>query len=311
MSSANKIILKGMPEEYDEVPAGNGLIKPGHLTEIYNVAGVKTCRKHSVYGGATDCRIAIEDSLQGKTVDEAYSTNDPVRQYILEPGDVAQMRLPAAAVAVVFGDKLISNGDGTLIKSPSSASHTLYSSVAASAAVTNTATETAFDKSYTIPANTLVVGDVLTIRGEGIATATHSTDTLKITVKIGTTVLVATALVDVADNDIFDFEVNIEVRTIGASGTFVAYGYTSIGASGTVNPISFTKGSTAIDTTATQALTVTAKWSVADVGNSVRLDALDVERAAVTPQAPALFMAVENVDNSGGSGEAFIAAQAL
>lgn len=160
---------------------------------------------------------------------------------------------------------------------------TVYANVAASAAHTNTVTEALFDKSYTIPANTLLAGSVIRVRYQGIATATNSTDTLTIKLYIGglggTALLTGTAT-DVADNAIFAGECMIVIRTIGASGTFVAVGtHTDVpAASGTAaHDITEITASTAIDTTATQQIGVGADWSVASAGNSCRLDIFVVE----------------------------------
>jgi hypothetical protein len=62
----------------------------------------------------------------------------------------------------------------------------IYRSLAASTALSNTTTETMFDKFATIDANTLTAGSVICIRYQGIATATNSTDTLAIKLYIAT-----------------------------------------------------------------------------------------------------------------------------
>lgn len=152
-----------------------------------------------------------------------------------------------------------------------------YAATAASTAVTNTTTQTAFDRAVTIPANTLKVGDVIRVRAQGIATATNSTDTLNATVRLGTTDIIATGAVDVANNDIFYLDIDIVIRTIGASGTLVAAGLTAIGASGTITAKAAFKASTTIDTTADLSVNTTATWSVANAGNSCRLDVMDVQ----------------------------------
>jgi hypothetical protein len=99
-----------------------------------------------------------------------------------------------------------------------------FSNTAASTAVTNTTAETAFDTSYSIPPNVLQAGDVIRVRFQGIATATNATDTLLIRLRIGgltgTVVLLGTAT-DVANNDIFEGEATLVVRTAGAAGTIV------------------------------------------------------------------------------------------
>lgn len=158
-----------------------------------------------------------------------------------------------------------------------------YANVAASTAHTNTTTEALFDTKYSIPANTLKAGSVIKVRFQGIATATNSTDTLTIKLYIGglagTALLTGTAT-DVANNNIFAGECTIIIRTIGASGTFVAVGtHTDVpAASGTAaHDICEITASTAIDTTAAQVIGVGADWSVADAGNSCRLDIMVVE----------------------------------
>lgn len=167
-------------------------------------------------------------------------------------------------------NKVQTNTDG------STADQRVSSNVAASAAITNTTVETAFDKSYTIAANRLTAGDVIRIIAAGKCPSTNSTDTLTVKVKIGSTVLVATAAVDVANNDRFRCEIVLNVRTIGLTGTIVGSATWVLGVPGTATVRSDGLDSTTIDTTAAQAITVTATWSVANAGNQVVLDQLNV-----------------------------------
>ena len=155
----------------------------------------------------------------------------------------------------------------------------LFSQVAASTAVTNTVTETAFDQAYTIKANTLRPGNVIRIRAQATPSSGNSTNTLTLKLYLGTTVIIATAAFDVTDagGDVGYFDVDIVIRTIGASGTLVACGVQALGVPGTVTAKPFLKASTAVDTTADLAVAVKATWSVADPGNSARLDILNVQ----------------------------------
>jgi hypothetical protein len=161
----------------------------------------------------------------------------------------------------------------------------LYVATAASAAVTNTTTETLFSNQFSIPANELTAGDRIRVRYQGIATATNSTDTLAIKLYIGGltgTALISHAATDVANNDVFDGEFDLIIRTAGASGTMVGVGtYKSVpAAAGTATYKDAVLASTAIDTTAAQVVGVSATWSVANAGNSCRLDILNIERLA-------------------------------
>jgi hypothetical protein len=147
--------------------------------------------------------------------------------------------------------------------------------VAASTAISDTTTETAFSNaSYTIPANMLRAGSLIRFGWQGIATATNSTDTLLIKAYLGSTAIATGTATDVANNNIFAGEASIAIRTIGASGTFVANSsHTKVpAASLTASRVDEILGSTAIDTTVTNAITVKATWSVASASNSCRND---------------------------------------
>ncbi|MDE2100768.1 MAG: hypothetical protein KGL39_26215 [Patescibacteria group bacterium] len=154
----------------------------------------------------------------------------------------------------------------------------LYVNQAAGATVTNTVTETAFAEQFTFPANTLKVGDVIRIRAQALCTNTHLTDTLTLKLYIGATNIVATAAVDVATSDIGIIDCTLVVRTVGATGTFVAAGVQGLGTPGTVTAKPFNLASTAIDTTAAQLVKLTATWSVADPTNVVECDILTIAR---------------------------------
>ena len=184
-------------------------------------------------------------------------------------GDFAGLAVLAAGSSDTTVDVNINEGSGGGLQ---------YSATAASTALTNTTTETSFDNSSVVmPANTLNAGDVIRLRAQGICTSTNSTDTLNVKVKIGSTVIAATGAVDVANNDIFFVDVDIPIRTIGASGTLVATGLVGLGVEGTVTAKPTKLASTTIDTTASNTLSVTGTWSVASASNSCRLDVCDVQ----------------------------------
>jgi hypothetical protein len=139
-----------------------------------------------------------------------------------------------------------------------------------------------FSTQYSIPANTLLAGSIIKVRFQGIATATNAGDT--ITVKLylgglsGTAILTGTAT-DATNSDIFTGEALIQIRTVGANGTFVSVGSMNIvpAASGTAVPVYQIVASTAIDTTAAKVVGVGVDWSTNNAGNSCRLDIMAVE----------------------------------
>lgn len=160
----------------------------------------------------------------------------------------------------------------------------VYTNEAASTAISNTVTETAFSTGYTLPANSLAPGQLIRIKWQGIATTTNSTDTLTIKAYIGGitgTLLFTHAATDVADNNVFSGQYDLIIRTIGSSGTVVGYGTGKSvpAAEGTATYKDDILASATIDTTASKAIAVSAQWSVASSSNSCRLDFLSVELA--------------------------------
>lgn len=289
MAANNTIVLKGDQFRWhDEKRCDTTAIKPGMLIELKSNGKVQP---HSTRGGRSMRYFAKEDDLRGGTIDGVdgigtayYVDGDLVLIHKAQPGDNINALLKAGE-NVAVGDWAVSFGDGTICKAASSF---LAENTAASTAVSNTTTETAFSNgTVTIPANTLKVGDVIRVRAQGIATSTNSTDTLNVKLKIGTTVIVATGALDVANNDIFLIDATLVIRTIGAAGTFIATGTVTIGASGTATAKAFNLAETAIDTTAAQTITVTATWSVASPSNSVRQDILLVEQVKASTAAGA------------------------
>lgn len=148
--------------------------------------------------------------------------------------------------------------------------------IANSAAITNTVTETAFDVSKTIDGGELAVGDVLEIAALVHCVSTNSTDTLTLRLKAGTEIIVATAAVDVADDDIGYIHAFVVVRAIGASGSLSALGVQQLGVEGTASAEPFRKAAATEDISGDVAITVTAEWSVANAGNQAVLENLTV-----------------------------------
>lgn len=154
----------------------------------------------------------------------------------------------------------------------------VYTATAASTAISNTTTETAFDNaSYTFPANALQAGDRIRIRAQGIATTTANSDTLTVKLYVGSNAVCATAAVDSTNSDTFLLDTIVTIRTDGASGTHIANGIVCNGVEGTATMRHDLMASTAINTTTTQAITCKATWSVADANDSCRLDEFSID----------------------------------
>jgi hypothetical protein len=286
-------------------------LKPGHIVDMTSAATTPmTVQKANVQGARSELFVALEDALQGNGVTDAYATDDIVGLKQARRGHKFYGRLPANAVAVARGDKLMSNGDGTFVLWPSTGSK-LYTNAAASTAVSNTvSTEQDYSLTYTVPANLLKVGDVLNIRGHIVVSAAASTDTITVKVYLGATALVTTAAVDAATGDIITFNIDVVIRTIGATGTYVAWNHNANGVPATGTVKAGFVASTAIDTTATNVIKASSTWSATTATCTSAVQSLIVTLDRGTGLEP-LVVADEAVDNSAVAEEAFIAVRAL
>ena len=173
------------------------------------------------------------------------------------------------------------SGDATVTVRLLKDSHTVrYNLAAAGTALTNNTTPTNLGVAPTIPANVLKVGDRIKVRAQVIATATNSTDTLNVKFQLTPAVsgsavdCAVTGAVDVANNDIAYIDFELTVRTIGATGTMVGTGTVALGST-TLKTVFL--ASTTVDTTQGQIPGIQGTWSVANAGDSCRLDVLSVE----------------------------------
>ena len=116
----NTIKLKKYVDVINEYKAV-GAINPGALIEVTSAGKVQP---HSTSGGTVLKMFALEDELQGRTIDTAFSADEPVQCWQTVAGEEVYAWLKNGQ-SVAIGDFLTSGGDGTLIKL-----------VAASAAVT-------------------------------------------------------------------------------------------------------------------------------------------------------------------------------
>jgi hypothetical protein len=175
----------------------------------------------------------------------------------------------------------------------------LYSMATVPAVLTNFTAITPFAApgQYTIPANMLQVGDIIHIRARVTTLAVNSTNTALVTLKIGSTVVAATAAWNPAGaNDEAYIDAYLTIRTIGniSNGTFVASGVQAGGTPGTVTAKPFLLASTAIDTTVTQLITVNVTYSVANAGNQQELDEFSVDMDQGTGYNP-VAVAMDNL----------------
>jgi hypothetical protein len=157
-----------------------------------------------------------------------------------------------------------------------------FAMIAASGVVANTTTRTAY-ATYTIKAGSLRVGSRIRVRGQVIATATNSSDTLLVDIggAVGGTpaIIVGTAATDVANDNVAMIDADIVVRTLGTTGTLAGSAWltTAIAANLTAAPVLAKIVSTTVATDADIVLGLYGTWSVANPGNSSRADLFTVD----------------------------------
>ena len=111
MPSPNTIVLKcnGLSERYDEATAA-GAITPGHLIQMDSNGAVVV---HATQWGGGEYMFAIEDSFQGRTIDNAYASGEKVRMHRAQLGDEIYAFLSPTGGTAAIGSVLSAKGDGT------------------------------------------------------------------------------------------------------------------------------------------------------------------------------------------------------
>ena len=107
----NTIKIKKYVDIIEEYEA-NAAIMPGMLIELMSTGKV---RAHATAQGNALPMFALEDELQGKSIDDAYAAADRVQCWVPVRGEQVYAIL-ADGESVSIGDSLESNGDGYLRK---------------------------------------------------------------------------------------------------------------------------------------------------------------------------------------------------
>lgn len=151
--------------------------------------------------------------------------------------------------------------------------------------VANTVTETALTDggigSLTLPANFLTVGKSIRICGAGYH-SNNNGDTLRIRIKLGSTTLLDTGAQGTvaSTNDGFQIRAEITCRSTGASGSVMAQGeykeYSGTPSAHDTFQLVNTS-TTTINTTTSQAISITAQWGTASSGNTISMAVFTVE----------------------------------
>ena len=161
-----------------------------------------------------------------------------------------------------------------------------------------------------IPANFLKPGDIIRIRGSGtIAWGTDGTFILK--VLAGTDIVLQAATITPQDGDCFTFDVDINIRSIGAGGSTTAGAFTSggrtyVGTNAVVAgaadaPSGGFLALTALDTTAAFTPTVTGIFSTSQAAHNGIMNSYSIEviRPVLPPSSSETTLAVTTLSNAG------------
>lgn len=151
--------------------------------------------------------------------------------------------------------------------------------------IANTATETPFASTYTFGANTLTVGQTIRILLAGVYGTDVVPPTINVKIKLGSTVMIASGVLTAVGsltNRGWTAFADLVVTAIGASGSIEAQGFGEYGTAATTS-LTVNMSNIApitIDTTTSQALTVTITWGTSSANNTITLRIIEVYSAA-------------------------------
>ena len=148
--------------------------------------------------------------------------------------------------------------------------------------VADTVTETALTGTgvgtLTLPANFFVAGKTLKIRALGYHSSTASPN-ITLRFKLGSTTVLTTGTISSgnATDEAWICDAFLTCRTTGATGTVIGQGYYDelhgVGSTGGM----VNTAATTIDTTASQAISLTVEWGTANAGNTISCTNLVIE----------------------------------
>lgn len=160
-----------------------------------------------------------------------------------------------------------------------STSTLVYASVADSSAISNTTTETEFNKSYSVPSSSLVVGSVVRVQAFGIWAATLNPQADLYFRLGGTRIAGHAGIAHNAASGQWQILGIATVRAPGSSGTVQrGYGYAVTGTTGLNENVlaNDLNGTVTLNTTTSLTAAVSWKWNAAAAGNSATMQAMYV-----------------------------------
>ena len=102
--------LGGEPQVKERLSAAATAIKPGYLVE----EALGKVQEHSGAGLNAQKLFALTNTIVGGGIDDVYAAADTTRYGAFKTGQEVYALVAASAAAIVDGDALESDGDGTL-----------------------------------------------------------------------------------------------------------------------------------------------------------------------------------------------------
>lgn len=171
-----------------------------------------------------------------------------------------------------------SHGDATAVTLFTQTANANFSGTASETTLVGTGAGSA-----TLAANYLAAGKTIRLRAWGYySTKGAAAGLITFRFKLGTTVVVASAAVALTNGETNVFwraECELSCRSVGATGTVFGQGWFSLSQAGAIVTFPFgpSTGTATIDTTATQAVSLTAQFGTADASNGITCTNLSIE----------------------------------
>ncbi len=113
------VLLAGHPFIPQTCLAGEASITPGMLLTFGSGGTAGKLLKHATAAGNAIPMFALENQTPDRSVatvpiDTAYASGESMKWMICRRGDEVYAWVPASATAIIKGNFLVSNGDGTL-----------------------------------------------------------------------------------------------------------------------------------------------------------------------------------------------------
>jgi len=179
------------------------------------------------------------------------------------------------------GRAVLENIDSTthrLVYDPCRLGRKTYANTAKGAYVVANGQMNNFPSSLALKPEDIPAGRVIRIRGQVVVEDYNATNTLRVQLVVaGETVIDTGALTIAADNDLINFEADVTINAVGATGKIAGFGETLTKLNAAVALTPFTLAETTVNLASGASILVKGQWSAAHADNKAYLRHLNVE----------------------------------